>query len=138
MFKNSAVANDPTHITPTTNISDNIYGLGTARFGYLFGSAMVYAKGGIGFANVSYQWADPAYSAFASDTKTIYGGAFGGGVEYKVSQLVSLKLEYMHLAFNDTNTLTVQNYCCNYQQQVRVGGVDTIKFGANIHFSAGH
>ena len=99
---------------------------------------MVYAKGGLGFANVSYHWSDPdpAYSAWADGTKTIYGGVFGGGIEYQVSPLISLKLEYLRLAFNYTHTLDVQNYCCNYQQQIHVGAVDTIKVGANFHFAA--
>ena len=138
LFKDSVVANDPTYLTPNTHLSDNVFGLGTGRIGYSFGPTMVYAKGGVGFVQVNYQWSDPRYAAWAGNAKTTYGGVYGAGVEYQISPLVSVKLEYMRLAFSDTSILNVQGYCCNYQQQVQISPIDTIKVGVNFLFGASH
>jgi len=134
LFNSATHAYDPTHLTPDTSVSDNVFGVAAARVGYSFGQTMIYAKGGLSVAQINYKWVDPTYSAWASNTKTTTSGVFGAGVEYQISPQISLKAEYLRVALSGTNILIVQNYAGGYVQRVRIGGADTFTVGANFRF----
>ncbi len=82
--------------------------LATARLraGFLVASDwLLYATGGLAVAGVK----DSAtYSSTvtpertSSQRTTLYGATFGGGVEYTLSRMWSVKLEYLHVMLNRT------------------------------------
>jgi outer membrane immunogenic protein len=71
------------------------------RAGILFGRALLYATGGLAFGSVenkvtaaipAYDYAPPAWTGRRSQ----WGWAAGGGVEYALTQNISLKAEYLY------------------------------------------
>ena len=134
LYSSATHAYDPTHHTPDTSLFDDVFGVAAVRLGYSFGPAMIYAKGGVGAVQTNYKWNDPAYSAWATATKTTVGGAYGVGAEYQISPQFSLKAEYLRLDFSSIATLDVQNYSGGYQQHIRIRPIDTFRVGANVRF----
>jgi len=79
-------------------------GLGsvTARFGYSFGPALAYVKGGYAYADnrESVTFAG-APIPFLLDGNHNHGWTIGGGAEYKFAQDWSVKAEYQYYDFGD-------------------------------------
>ena len=72
--------------------------------GYAFDNVLPYVKGGFAFADVDYEGGDidangfdPFYSY--DDSESCTGFAIGGGVEYGISEEISVKAEYLYLDF---------------------------------------
>ncbi len=152
-----------THSTPMNFSEDNqggFYGDVTGRLGYTWGPAMLYVKGGFAFLDADLKsdesimdshgigmcantmgvagWCDFSHNGNASLT----GYTIGGGLEWKVSPLWSIKVEYLHFDFSNFN-----NNCCNdwiSQQSWGVNNnfdhhadlqIDTVKLGVNYFWS---
>lgn len=117
----------------------------TGRAGYAWDRVLVYAKGGVGFANLKSSFID------ACNTGACGGGlvnatgsanqAFwvaGGGVEYAFNANWSVKGEYLFLGINNTYsvcgagaaTAAGSTFCGNHN----LDGVHTGKIGLNYHF----
>ena len=80
--------------TAKTGISD--FGTARLRLGYAFDRALVYATGGLAYANVvdTFQAGNSAPGGYAwSGTGWRTGYTIGGGVEYLLSQNISVKGE---------------------------------------------
>ena len=146
------------HETPMSldeNNQGGFYGDVTGRLGYTWGPAMLYVKGGFAFLNADLSmdesimdksgvmcgtvgWCDFKHSS----NNTIDGYTIGGGLEWKVSPLWSIKVEYLHFDFSNFN-----NNCCNdwiSQQGWGVNNnfdhhadlqIDTVKLGVNYFWS---
>jgi outer membrane immunogenic protein len=80
-------------------LDGGLYGDVTARVGYAFGPALIYAKGGFAFFNgeARQTTTNPGYATTGTDTFT--GWTIGGGVEYMIMQNLSVKVEYQHFDF---------------------------------------
>jgi outer membrane immunogenic protein len=136
------------------------YGDVTGRLGWTWGPAMIYAKGGFAWLNADLRLKESIYTHhdtmcgaagwcdFSNDhNDTLTGWTVGGGIEWKVSPMWSIKAEYLHFEFDNFN-----NNCCNdwYTQQTWDNGwkgnnfdnhanlqVDTVKLGFNYFWSPG-
>jgi outer membrane immunogenic protein len=73
------------------------------RVGYAFGSALLYATGGVAFTNLKIQDDHVSVSGGtdfpASASKTLTGWTVGGGLEYALTQNWTLKVEYLYANF---------------------------------------
>ena len=79
----------------------------TARFGYTFGAALVYVKGGYAYSDNSETLTFAgAPVAFALDSSHSNGWTVGGGVEYMFAQNWSAKAEYQYYNFGDSRFLS--------------------------------
>jgi outer membrane immunogenic protein len=113
------------------------------RIGYAVDRVLIYAKGGVAFADQDYNWIvtkgtkDIATAKF-SDTRT--GWMVGGGAEWALTHNWSAKLEYNFMEFG-TETITAATSVCLYGQcskkDVRVDideHMHVVKLGINYRF----
>lgn len=122
----------------------NAYGTIRGRAGIVADKALLFVTGGlgvidqdtIGYNPNSSQPDDTNRYAFA-DHATKVGVAFGTGVEYKLSDKVSAKVEYLSIktatrnAIKDTGTQCNGNSYCAYAVK---NGLDTVRVGVNYAF----
>ena len=103
-FNESATitTNVPPFLPLTSTVSQDMHWIGTtrARAGWTWGSVLLYATGGVAYANTSYAYAlnglaGGATTAAALDSATQFGWAAGGGLEWGFGAW-SLKGEYLH------------------------------------------
>ena len=107
----------------------------TGRLGFSVGQGLLYAKGGYVYFSGSESHFDNASTPASTSTTGLSGWTFGGGYEYKITPVWSVKGEYMHSDFGintlyDTNTATA----CSTPPScpIRDGlGIDSVKFGVN-------
>ena len=88
---------------------NDLRGLGsiTARFGYSFGQALVYAKGGYAYAdNRESLTLAGAPVPFLISNEHAHGWTVGAGVEYMFTPSWSAKAEYQYYNFGDSSFLT--------------------------------
>jgi len=115
----------------------------SGRVGYAIDRVLIYAKGGVAFADQDYNWIvtkgshDLATAKF-SDART--GWIVGGGAEWALGHNWSAKLEYNYMDFG-TETLNVAtSVCLNGQcskKDVRVDideHMHVVKLGINYRF----
>lgn len=112
--------------------SGNITGEGSlrARFGYAFDRALVYMTGGYTGASMRGSLADlGAPNIYASQSNYLNGFTIGGGLEYAVTNNVSLKAEYL---FNDYGSTP---FFSGTRDGITSGvSFSTIRAGVNYHF----
>jgi outer membrane immunogenic protein len=113
------------------------------RVGYAIDRVVIYAKGGVAFADQDYNWivtkgSHELATAKFSDTRT--GWIVGGGAEWALGHNWSAKLEYNYMDFG-TETLNVAtSVCLNGQcskKDVRIDideRMHVIKLGINYRF----
>jgi opacity protein-like surface antigen len=120
---------------------DDVGALGplTARFGYTWGRALFYAKGGWAFGQVTAGsslnfTAVPVRGAInvAQSTNWENGWTVGAGMEYALADRCSAKAEYMHYEFPPDAFAVAQNATTN----VKTSG-DVVRIGVNYHFWPG-
>ena len=142
------------------NAQGGFYGDVTGRLGWTWGPALLYAKGGFAFLNASLHQKESVYGIWDSSSPclglgwcdfnhdhsaTLTGWTVGGGLEWKVSPLWSIKVEYLHFDFGNFN----DNCCNDWFSQQDWGSksvnnnfdnhanlqVDTVKLGFNYFWS---
>lgn len=70
------------------------------RVGMPVDRALIYLKGGLAYSHFDYTWGQVGVGdTSVTDHKDRFGGIVGAGVEYAISQNVSLKLEYDHFDY---------------------------------------
>jgi outer membrane immunogenic protein len=110
----------------------NAFGSVTGRLGVAFSSALLYVKGGYGWANNQIDVDVLGVNVF-SQSNTHSGWTIGGGLEYMFAPNWSAKVEYQYYDLGKKN----------YAATVIAGGLDigasihTIKGGINYHFNWG-
>jgi opacity protein-like surface antigen len=122
---------------------DNIGALGalTARFGYTWGRALFYAKGGWAFGEVTagtaVNFVDPGVAspppgAMNVTRSTIWenGWTVGAGMEFALTDRWSAKAEYMHYEFPRYNFIVAAP---NTTASAATTG-DIVRIGVNYHF----
>ena len=80
------------------------FGTARARLGYAFGRVMLYGTGGFAYAGVSTDTKAPDYGVYDHRSSIQLGYAFGGGMEFAVTNNIMLRAEYLRLAFNGHNS----------------------------------
>jgi opacity protein-like surface antigen len=120
---------------------NNIGALGslTARLGYTWGRALVYAKGGWAFGDVtagtSVNFVDPGVASpppattVARSTNWENGWTVGAGMEYALTDRWSAKAEYMHYEFPQYDVALAPNATSS----ATTAG-NTVRIGVNYHF----
>jgi opacity protein-like surface antigen len=120
---------------------DEVGALGsvTGRFGYTWGRALFYGKGGWAFGEVtarrSVNFVDPGVAsapaavAAAQSTNWENGWTVGVGMEYALTDRWSAKAEYMHYEFPQYAFTVAQGATAN----ATTAG-DTVRIGVNYHF----
>lgn len=112
----------PASITSRANAVGSV----AARFGYVAGPALVYAKGGYAFGQN--EFSVTAGGVTIRDSQMHGGFTVGGGLEYMFAPNWSIKGEYMFTRFqSETYTLLIP---------IASGELDlhTAKIGVNYHF----
>jgi len=74
-----------------------------ARFGYAFDRILVYATGGVAFADIRERWNLANGLFVGSDTNTRVGWTVGGGVEYAFDDHWSARAEVRYSDFGKSN-----------------------------------
>lgn len=127
-----------TPLDSLSSTSGGIYGTITGRFGVTFGNALLYAKGGWGAADVHVSFIDPdpigtTLVSGTSKSDIVNGWVYGGGLEWAVSNSVSIKAEYLRLDFDDTITVNATSAGgSTFRFAHDIGAIDTVKVGFNI------
>jgi outer membrane immunogenic protein len=110
-------------------LSSNIGWLSSTRgrIGYAWDNWLVYATGGLALAGQEVTASSIGANAVLSDT--LVGYAVGGGVEMKLSQHVSARLEALHYGFGDSTMQAPQG-------TLRIDpDVTTVRAGLTFHWN---
>lgn len=113
-------------------IKSSITALGSVRgrIGYSFGPALLYATGGLAFANMSYTGFLDTYAPLSKNGWQI-GWALGGGVEYALDSKWTLRGEGMYYNFGSQKDLWPD--WPNYNLVTKTS-VMTARLGLNYRF----
>lgn len=127
----------------TVSGSDDFGGFGTdyiasvrARLGYAYGKNLVYATGGVAFLG----WED-GFGEFLGFDKSVTGWVAGVGIERKIANNLSLGLEGLSYAFDDSGSLSfpdgegepTNSITSDYERNFW-----TVRARLNYHFSGGY
>jgi outer membrane immunogenic protein len=125
-------AANPIDSTIISKTSSAFYMDATARLGYAFDKALLYAKGGYAFYDGPISITDTANPATSSVTG-ISGWTVGGGIEYKIAPAWSVKAEYQFFDFgnNGLNIVDSPVVTDHFDNKLTV---QTVKAGVNYHF----
>ena len=123
------------------------YGDVTGRLGYTWGPGLIYAKGGFAWLQesvhmsaagtdidlpVSSWWPPDTWSASHTFNDTLTGWTVGGGVEYMLNPNWTMKVEYLHFDFADSNTWNDIQFTHGDLT------IDTVKLGFNYLLGHGY
>lgn len=72
------------------------------RAGYAMDSVLFYATGGVAFAGVDMSFDVPEADFHESDTETAFGVTVGGGIEFALTDNLTLRAEYRYTDLEDT------------------------------------
>ena len=108
-----------------SNFANRGLGSVTGRLGYTWGPAMLYVKGGYG-------WADSRFSNGFGGNGGRDGYTVGGGLEYLFTQNWSGKIEYQYFDFGTVNFVTPAAVAGSFRNDEH-----TIKAGINYRFGWG-
>lgn len=103
------------------------YGDITGRAGFVYGSALLYAKGGFAFFGGNVTVADPA-AGLNQSSSTFTGWTVGAGLEYMLSPRWTVKAEYLYFDLGNNN-------CCFTSTSGRFDNtltMSTAKIGFNF------
>jgi outer membrane immunogenic protein len=91
------------NLTYFGNSNVNMEGSGRVRLGYVADRFMPYVTGGLAFADYEYGWTrSPFPNSYATNQKML-GWAAGAGLEYSVSDQISIRAQYLHFDFGTFN-----------------------------------
>ena len=134
----------PTPVIFTTSASNHLDALGTirGRAGIAVGDALIFGTGGLAVGHVDLQGSiavigppSPIYSGSRSLLQA--GFVVGGGVEYAISQRVSLRTEFLHYDLG-THTVVLPTSRARFPLiTVRCGSVtrgDIVRAAVNMRF----
>lgn len=104
----------------------------TGRVGLAVDRGLIYFKGGAAFADIENTAADfdggaPYAGSVTSRSGIETGWTLGGGIEYLVSDGVSLKAEYLHMDFGSSTSRSSDGDIYRYEHEL-----DTVKLGLNL------
>ncbi|MET3889075.1 putative caspase-like protein/opacity protein-like surface antigen [Bosea sp. OAE506] len=135
---------NPFGVQVTTQAQTELFTLGTvrARAGVAFGDLLVFATGGYAYGYFGQRGAitpvptnNPTYAG--SNPQMASGWALGGGLEYAVGPMVSIRLDYLHydlgrqrLVIGETAGFFTDEYAT---MRAKTSG-DTVRMGLNIGF----
>lgn len=114
----------------------DLLGSARVRLGGASDNVMIYGSGGLAFVHsgiVGWNYEDQGPLDFANNS---LGYVFGGGVEYRLNQKVSVNLDYSHYFFSGSNS--AQEFSDEFSQaqfgSTNRTGIDVMKVGLNYRF----
>lgn len=114
------------------------YGTVTGRIGYAADRTLFYAKGGAAFSKINITAADidlvggvpQIYQPGLTNFDGIETGwTLGGGIEWFLSDAVSVKMEYLYMDFGSATSTTPDGDIYHHKNRLQ-----TINLGLNFHF----
>ena len=122
----------------TLSVDGGLYGVVAARAGILVTPAtLVYAKGGFAIFDGDATQTTTAKGYETHGTGTFTGFAYGGGIEQKLTDAISIKVEYLHFDFGsedgDQTSLTDPPVGHVYGNHTSLDA-ETVKVGLNYRF----
>ncbi len=95
------------------------------RVGLAFDRALLYGTGGVAFANLKDQLADPTFPFTATPGSSLTGWTAGGGVEYAFTNHWTVKAEYLHVGFSQRTALDNlgAGYAFDFKDRLDIGRV---------------
>jgi outer membrane immunogenic protein len=123
-----------------SGIQGGLYGDITGRAGITLGQALAYGKAGFAFYD-GQAFVDNHLGGFAGGRAfthdTFTGWTAGGGLEFLVTPVWSVKAEYLHFDFGSQNAVlhTPANGTFRYSNDLTA---DTFTLGVNYHFGSGY
>ncbi len=123
------------------NQSIDYFGTVRGRLGYAVGNALIYATGGLAYANVDTKVSLnlPTYSVTNNlgSNQTETGWVVGGGVEYLLTPSWSVKVEYQYI---DLGNQTISNVASDgyIDRMTFDNSFSTVRAGINYHVNAGY
>ena len=126
---NGSSPSTPTYGCSTGCETDiNGYGSFRARLGFAADNVMPYITGGVGVINVN-----ASLGGIGAST-TMVEPVIGGGLEFGISENVSIKAEYLHF-FNTSQVFDFSPLdCVTPGCSVRDVSLDTVRVGLNLSF----
>jgi opacity protein-like surface antigen len=113
-----------TDVTNSAHIGD-WYGAIAGRAGFVYDRAWFYGKAGVGFTEVKSTLSGPALNASAGNSRAFW--VAGGGIDWAWTGNWTLKMEYLFLGLDQTQTVCDSSSCANN----KIGGIHTTKLGLN-------
>jgi len=110
------------------------YGDITARAGVVFGSVLIYGKGGYAYFDTDARQTTTNPGFITTGTGAFNGWVAGGGAEWMFAPNVSVKVEYLHFDFGSRGgmqTATESGYQFTNSTSLTM---ETVKAGLNYHF----
>lgn len=131
---------------PTYNTSAKIDTFGTVRLrgGWAMGNVLFYATGGLAYGQgkgaVSVKPGAPTMPVpggpyAGSDIQVTVGWTVGGGVEFALTEAISLKVEYLHVDLGDaTYRFDLAGSGGSFIEQKQALDMDLVRVGLNVRF----
>lgn len=132
------IAGDPEKIEGSVNLLASA----RLRLGYAFGRFLPYATAGVGLVSYEYRFkdqsthvTDPGRADVVTRDETAVAAVFGGGVEYRVDDDITLRLEGLYYAVDEEIGLTSQ--LIDDADNGDFGGIEdvwTVRVGVSFEF----
>jgi len=122
----------------TIALDGGLYGTATARLGVLVTPAtLIYGKGGFAFYDGEASQATTAEGYETHGTSTFTGWVAGGGIEHRLTDSISVRIEYQHFDFGsqggDQTSLTDDPIGHVYENSTKLTA-DSVKLGIAYKF----
>jgi outer membrane immunogenic protein len=119
-------------VTFTDSVDLNWVATVAGRFGVAFGNALLYAKGGVAFADWSANALDSRFGVVFNRSDTETGWMVGAGLEYGFLPNWSLKVEYNFMSFDlDRDSFTFGGVTTAFEHDL---DIHLVKAGVNFRF----
>jgi len=108
-----------------------------ARAGIPFDNTLIYATGGVAFANVEFsgEVGPVGNSVHDSDSDWVTGWTIGGGIEHAFSAGLHARLEYLYMDFPDTDFRLEDPNGFGGDVEEHFNGIHTIRAALTYNFS---
>ena len=138
-IKRGANFNSPVGDLDFVSVKYSWYGTATGRLGMAWDRSLLYAKGGLAYAQIRNEAADTTAGVidqtdFAQTTKTRLGWAAGAGWEYGLTPQWSIKAEYLLHGLRQVHCSNLNADGNTFEHRNRV---HTAKFGVNYRWGGG-
>ena len=112
-------------------------GLATARAraGYSNGGATIYVTGGLAAANMEFGGLVGPAGVESTDAQWTYGWTIGGGIEYALTDAISVDLEYLYIKLSDTAHTLSDGMGNGGTLDMTYDDMHTVRAGMTYHFS---
>jgi outer membrane immunogenic protein len=120
-------------------VDGGMYALAAGRIGYSFGRVLAYGKGGYLYYDGEQAQATTKPGFRTTDSGSLNGWAYGGGLELALDRGWSIKGEYLRIDLDDVDaaqtSVSDDPIGHVYENRTVFGAVDTFKVGINYSFN---